>query len=126
MSDKVTVIYQRILDLSETNLEGLKHIQSMAMDGRFEETVTLYTDVANAMCEIQSALEAVYPDYEQSDLKNASERVVESMKLVLAAYEGEKDVRPMEVLQFAMLPTYNRWYDILQEELRETCASQMH
>jgi len=45
---------------------------------------------------------------------------------VLAAYEGHKEVRPMEVMQFAMLPAYRRWHNRLQEELLEHCAPKMH
>lgn len=126
MSDKKLVVYQHILELADTTLEGLKHIQARAMEGRFEDTMELYTDVADSMCQMQTALEAIVPDYEESEISKATAQVVESMQMVLAAYEGDKDVRPMEIMQFAMLPAYRRWHDRLQEELLEECAPKMH
>ena len=126
MSDQKVVVYQHILELAETTLEGLEHIQARAMEGRFEDTADLYTDVADSMCHMQAALAAVVHDYEDSEISKATAPVVESMQLVLAAYEGEKDVRPMEVMQFAMLPAYRRWYARLQQELLEDCAPNMH
>ncbi len=126
MSDKVVTVYQNILNLADTTLEGLEHIQAMTNHGRFEDTMLLYTDVADSMHEIQTALAAVMPDYEQSDLQHATKGVVESMQMIMAAFEGDKDVRPMEVMQFAMLPAYQRWHGELQQELLEYCAPSMH
>ena len=126
MSDQKVIVYQHILELADTTLEGLEHIQARTMEGCFEDTVDLYTDVADSMCQMQTALATVLPDYEESDLNTESDKVVESMQLVLAAYEGDKEVRPMEVMQFAMLPAYRRWHNQLQEELLENCAPQMH
>lgn len=124
--DSAVNVYQKVINLSDTTMEGLEHIYSRTMGGRFEETIILYTDVASSFYEMQMALAVSLPGYEESDLRRMSDAVVEGMKLVLSAYESKRDLRPMEVLQFAMLPAYRRWYNELQEKLGEICAPAMH
>ncbi len=124
--EKVLGVYRRVSNLSETTLEGLEHIYNLTMDGRFEETVVLYTDVATSFHEMQMALAVHLPEYEGSEMRKMADDVIAGMKLVLAAYENERDVRPMEVMQFAMLPAYRRWHEELQETLGLICAPSMH
>ena len=45
------------------------------------------------------------------------------MRLMLAAYEGEKDVRPIEILQFSLLPRYRSWQEALRDAMGPYTAS---
>ncbi len=119
-------VYRNMLDLAETTLEGLEHINTLIIEGRFEETVVLYTDVTSSVHEMKKALLAIWPDFDERELGIKSEKVIEAMKMMLAAYEGERDARPMEIMQFSLLPAYRRFYKTLQQELGEQCASAYH
>lgn len=126
MSDKVTEVYKRILELADTTLEGIEHICAASAEGHFEETVNLFTDVTECFHEMLNALATVLDGYEESKLHEMSEDVIKALQQVLSAYEGDKDVEPVEVLHMYMLPAYCRWYDELQNRLRESCAPKMH
>lgn len=126
MSDKITAVYKRILELADTTLEGVEHICAVAAEGSFEETVNLFTDVTECFHEMLNALAAVLDDYEKSELHARSEDVIKAMQQIMTAYEGDKNVDPVEVLHMYILPAYCRWYDELQSRLRESCAPKMH
>lgn len=119
-------IHKMVIDLSETTAEGLVHINNFTARGRFEETAELFTDVANSFHETARALMVTVPGYEETDLKVKTDKVIKAMQLVLAAYEGDKEVRPMETLQFALIPAYLRWRREVQETIGASAASAYH
>lgn len=124
--DKRIDIFNSIICLAETTLEGVEHICQRTMDGYFEDTAGLFTDVADSFHEIRTALVSYFPDYESSRLNQETLHVVEGMKMILLAYEGESDVRPMVVMQFSLRPAFLQWHATLQEELRAICANSMN
>lgn len=125
MSKKVDV-FKTILALAETTVEGVEHIYERTMEGQFEETAEIFTDVADAFNEMHMALITYLPKYRGSDLERVTGEVTEGMKLMLAAFEGEHDVRPMVVLQFSLVPGFKKWHIALQEVLGATCAAAMN
>jgi hypothetical protein len=124
--DKKVDIYKTMLALSETTLEGIEHIHIRAKEGRFEETADIFTDVADSFHEMRKALLWYYPEFEESALDLITQEVVGGMQLLLAAYEGDKDVRPLVVLQFSLVPGFQRWHMALQLELNSLCAPAMN
>jgi hypothetical protein len=119
-------IYFSMLALAETAYEGLEHIHLRTMQGHFEDTAELFTDVADSFHELHRALSGFLPDYGESELEKQTAAVTESMKLMLAGYEDDKEIRPMVVLQFSLLPGFRRWFGGLQEALGSFCASSMN
>ncbi len=126
MVDEKINIFRTILALADTTLEGVEHIHRRTMEGRFEETAALFTDVADSFHEIKRALHVYYPDYTDSALNLIDRKVVKGMQLLLSAYEGDADVRPLVVLQFSLVPGFRRWLEALQEELNGLCAPAMN
>jgi hypothetical protein len=47
---------RQITELAETALEGLEHVQRQNMEGKFEQTMPLFTDVIEAFTEIEKIL----------------------------------------------------------------------
>ncbi len=119
-------IYKNILELSGTALEGVEHIHERAIMGYFGETAALFTDVADSFHEMKKALTCCLPDYAESELNRVAKDVVRGMQLLLTAYEGDKEVRPLVVLQFSLVPGFRRWHEALQKELNTLCASSMN
>ena len=125
MSKKVD-IFKTILNLAETTIVGVEYIFERTMEGRFDETTEIFTDVADSFHEMRMALLAYLPTYKSSELERITGEVTEGMKLMLAAYEGEHDVRPMVVLQFSLVPGFKKWHLALQEALGTVCAAAMN
>jgi hypothetical protein len=124
--DKKINIYKTMLELADTTLEGVEHIHSRTMEKRFDETAELFTDVADSFHEMKKALHCYHPGYGESSLELLSKDVISGMQLLLSAYEGDADVRPMVVLQFSLVPGFRRWHEALQEELNGLCAPAMN
>ncbi len=119
-------VYRSILDLADTVLEGLEHIHRLAGEGNFNKTTVLYADVTTSFHEIKKGLLAHYPQFNGSELEKRMEKVAEQMNFLVLAFEGNEDVRPVEVLQLSLLPAYRRWQESLQENLSEHCRSTYH
>jgi len=119
-------IHRMIIDLSETTGEGLEHINKLTVQGRFEETADIFTDVANSFHETEKALLVTVEGYEESGLQARSQQVVEAMQLMLQAYEGDREVRPMEIMQFTLVPAYRRWQKEMCEIIGESAQDAYH
>ncbi len=120
--EQKTDIYRTMLNLAATTQDGLTHIYQRTMDGYFEDTAELFTDVADSIHEMHRALMAYLPDYSGSELEKNTDKIIEGMHLMLAAYEGDQDIRPMVVLQFSLVPGFKKWHEALQEDLGQLCA----
>lgn len=119
-------VFKTTLHLSETTLEGVEHIYQRTMLGYFEDTAELFTDVADSFHEIRRAMVTHFPDYEESEVQKVTAEVVEGMQMLLLAYEGDREIRPMVVLQFSLLPAFRRWQTALHESLGQICAPSMN
>ncbi len=113
MDEKIEIM-KRILELAETTLEGLEHVSRRVQEGYFQDTTELFTDVVASIHEMEKALQPFLPELEENDLEKKNKELLQALRFLLAAYEGDQDVRPVEVLQFTLLPRYRAW----QEELR--------
>ena len=125
MDEKINV-YQTMLKLAQTTLEGVEYIQERTLMGCFGDTAALFTDVADSLHEMKKALTCYYPDYEESALSLLEKDVISGMQMMLLAYEGDKEVRPLVVLQFSLVPGFRRWHDALQDELHSLCVGAMN
>ena len=123
MDDNKVDVMNKILQLSDTALEGLEHIRKRAMEGHFEKTADLFTDIVESFYRMEAALQPYFPEFNETGLEQKTKDVVQGLKLMLAAYEGEKDVRPLEVLQFSLLPRYRAWQEDLRDALGPYTAS---
>ena len=123
MNEGKREVMNRILELSDTTLEGLEHIKQRTMEGYFEQTTELFTDVMSAFHQMEKALEPLLDELETGELKPRTEELVQAMRLMLAAYEGEQDVKPVEILQFSLLPRYRSWQEALREAMGPYTAS---
>ncbi|EWG11497.1 hypothetical protein [Cytobacillus firmus] len=55
--EKYIEVMKQCLEISETILEGLHHIQKLLSEGKFEQTIYLYEDVLLAYSTIENSVE---------------------------------------------------------------------
>jgi len=125
-AEKKSEIHKMIIDLGETTAEGLEHINNLTVGGRFEETAEMFTDVANSFHESEKALLVTFDGYQDSNLQAKGKKVTEAMQLMLQAYEGDREARPMEIMQFTLLPAYRRWQKEVLESIGDSAQSAYH
>lgn len=116
-------IMQKVTELSKTGLEALEHIQKRTMEGHFEETAPMFKDVFNSFTEIEKAIQPILPAIENNELNALTASLLEGFKLMLGAYKKEENMRPLEVMQFTLLPRYKKWQEELEESFSKYTAS---
>lgn len=122
--EKQVEVIKRILELSQTGLEGLEYIKKRAMSGHFEETVDLFKDVFQSFNQINKAIQSLPPELENNDtITSLSASLIEGFKLMLAAYKKEGNIRPLEVLQFTLIPCYQKWQSEIDKKLGKYTTS---
>jgi len=118
-------VLQRVLALSETTLDALENIHKRTQKGKFsfQCTVNLFSDVVESFYKMENALKPFMPDFRGTELKKLTAEVVDAIKVMATAYEGRKDARPLEILQFNLLPRYRKWKEELEKALRHYSVS---
>lgn len=114
---------KRVLELSETTLEGLEHIRVRTSNGHFEETFSLFYDTVNSFHEMVKVIQPMLSELKQNMLEEKAAQVTRGMDLLLSAYEGSAGMPPLEILQFTLLPKYRDWQRELKDALEPFIVS---
>jgi len=114
---------KRVLELSETTLEGLEHIRVRTANGHFEETFSLFYDTVNSFHEMVKVIQPMLSELKQNMLEEKAAQVTRGMDLLLSAYEGSAGMPPLEILQFTLLPKYRDWKRELKDALEPFIVS---
>jgi len=109
-------IATNLIELSHTGLEGLEYVRKRSSAGFFENTVSVFTQVVEAFSEIEKTLLTHLTLSEDDMLFQATESLRDALDWMTAAYEGDKGAKPMEIMQFTLVPRYEKW----QRELYKT------
>ncbi|MGF7184415.1 hypothetical protein GGQ84_000498 [Desulfitispora alkaliphila] len=121
--EKQTEVMTKAIELSRTGLEGLEHIHKKTIEGQFEETAILFKDVFHAFTEVEQAIKPIIPELDENEIEPLTASLIEGFKLMLAAYEKEENMRPVEVMQFTLLPRYKKWQAELEKSFAKYTAS---
>ena len=120
--EKNNDVFVRILELCQTGLEGLEHIHKKTMEGQFEETAPLFRDVFSSFREIDNTLQTTLPQEKRNLLLPFTLSVVKAFKVMMEAYKQEQNIKPLEVLQFTLLPYYRKWVEEIEACLKKNGA----
>jgi RNA binding exosome subunit len=115
--DKHIETMKRIVELSDTILEGLEHIKSEVNEGRLGNTVELMKDVTEAFFQIEQSISPFLSELPTNGIENLTESLKTGMEYVVRAYEVEKGDQVFEILQFTLLPVYKKWKNELDRTL---------
>jgi hypothetical protein len=110
---------RQIAELVDTAFEGLEHVHRQNMEGKFEQTIPLFTDVIEAFTEIEKilALNGLL-DNPGDALTSSTQSLKDAFDWMTKAYEKRDNVRPLEIMQLTLLPRYKKWQEGLRERLR--------
>ncbi len=110
-------VAKRILELTDSGLQGLEYVHEQNMEGRLEQTASVFAHVVQAFSEIEQSL--VGSKVMCKELEEASNSLRDGLDWMTKAYEKQENIRPVEVMQLTLLPRYGAW----MEELAK-CLSQ--
>lgn len=115
MMEQHVDIMRRSLELCETILEGLVHIQKNLNEGNSEQTLYLFEDVLTAYTTICTSIEPVIDSIKETRLEDAHKSLNTLTELVVSAYEQRNYGKVQEILQFSLIPQFKRWKEQLEQ-----------
>ncbi|UII55611.1 hypothetical protein LS684_18595 [Cytobacillus spongiae] len=113
--EKHIEVMKMSLELSETIVEGLQHIQKLLNEGKHEQTVFLFEDVLTAYESIGRTTKQVVKDLNQELILARQTEFGKSAELVVTAFEEKNYAKVQEILQFNFVPKFKK----LKEELEK-------
>lgn len=113
--EKHIEVMKQSLELSETLLEGLQHIQKLLNEGKSEQTIFLFEDTLVAYETIARTVESVVNELNNESIPAQQAVFSQAADLVVTAYEERNYAKVQEVLQFTLVPRFKK----LKEQLEE-------
>lgn len=102
-------VMRRILELSETCIEGLEHIRTRLYEGYMQEILYLVEDVLYAFCQIDFTLKVLKLLPEIEEITDVTVEVENALSDLLYEYE-QQDINAVIVrLNHELLPTFRLW-----------------
>ena len=114
---------ERLLELSETGLEGLEYVKEKNKHGNYEQAMSVFTDVIHAFSEIENVLDTNQPEECSDDLTSATESLRDGFNWMVNAYESQEQGGILEIMQLTLLPRYKSWQEELEKGLSRYIVS---
>ncbi|MUK89034.1 hypothetical protein GMD78_11685 [Ornithinibacillus sp. L9] len=108
-------IMKQSQNLQETVQEGLEHIQSLLKVGKYEATITLFSDIVQAFATIESTLRVIPKEVVTDDINEMTAKIKETLNIIVSSYEDQNYAKVEEVFQFNLMPRFNKWKTKLEE-----------
>ncbi|ATY86019.1 hypothetical protein CVV65_14685 [Kyrpidia spormannii] len=117
--EKYRLVAQRLLELSDTCLEALEHIQKGLNEGNVESTAYLFADVVEAVHSMDEALKPFLPRLTYADrLESYMLAIWNTIESMVDFYEHRNDLGLVFHLEDKLLPDYKLWKDQIDKVLQ--------
>jgi hypothetical protein len=113
-------VVERVLELSRTGLEGLEYVRDQIGLGKYEQSMSVFTNVVHAFSEIEDVL-STYQSEQDSDLLSATSSLRDGFDWMVRTYEERG--RLQEVLQLTLMVRYQAWRKELEDSLSRYIVS---
>ncbi|UCZ52687.1 hypothetical protein LGQ02_18045 [Bacillus shivajii] len=114
--EKYIDVMKQSVDLSQTILEGLQHIQKLQGEGKFEETMYLFEDVVAGFSSVEKSMQPLLKELNNDELEARMNSVKIALDLVVSSYESNNYGKVQEIMQFTLVPQFMK----LKQELERT------
>ena len=115
-------VAQKLLELSKTGLEGLEYVRDQMGLGKYEQSMSVFTDVVYAFTEIEDVLRSTYqPEQDTNGLLSATDSLKDGFDWMVKAYEERG--RLQEILQLTLMVRYKAWQKELEQSLSQYIVS---
>lgn len=113
--EKHIEVMKKSLDLSETILEGLQHIQKLLNAGKSEQSIFMFEDTLQAYATIGKTIGVAVKEIKNDSIPAKQAEFSKAVDLGVTAYENKNYSKVLEILQFTLIPRFKR----LKKELEE-------
>ncbi len=112
MADSVEIVND-ILELTDTVIEALDHLNKRLLEGHLEESRYLLEDVKDAIASIQNAAELFIPHLGDNQVISLTEEFNEKMEEMTATYEMKQLEKAKVDMQWIVMPLAAKWREEL-------------
>ncbi|MGJ9385227.1 hypothetical protein [Salipaludibacillus sp. CF4.18] len=102
-------VMKQSLQLSETVLEGLTHVQKQLNEKKYPEAMQLMDDVVGGFASIENSIGPVFEEMNDTELVEVHiGKVRESLERVVTSLEDHSYGTVQEILQFTLIPNVKK------------------
>lgn len=106
--EKHIEVMKQSVELSETILEGLQHIQKLLSEGKHEQSVFMFEDVLQGFATIERTIAPAVKELYNESIPAKQAEFSQAADLVVTAYEEKNYAKVQEVLQFTLVPRFKK------------------
>jgi len=104
-------VIQRTIEVGETGVKGLQHINVQMKNGDFESAVQLFNDVVQGIYEISVSFTLLENEMDLSSIREHTVSLFEEIEQVVAFFEKKDYGRVQSELESRLLPDYLVWHE---------------
>lgn len=117
--EKYLDVMNGILDLSDTVVDGLKHIEKQLDEIRYEESFAMFYDVVEGISSIESSMNTFYDKLPENKLNVYMDEMKKEISLVITCYQNSEMKDFKTGIKSKVLPSYINW----QNEIKRVFQS---
>ncbi|MTI84229.1 MAG: hypothetical protein FH756_10030 [Firmicutes bacterium] len=118
MDQQYNEIMRLSADLAERCREGLEQIKAKLNEGGLEDTMAYFNHIANSFYNILESIQPLLGELSPNELEFRSKSLHEAFGAAVKAYEAKDRDHVLEVMQFTLIPAYNKWQGELERCFR--------
>jgi hypothetical protein len=107
-------VIHRMIELSDTCLDGIEHIQGSLNKGSLEYTISLLLDVTQAIFSMNNALQPMNVMFPSDALGFKMTSLWDSIDILISYYEENNCTHALLEVKEDLLPRYNEWKQELE------------
>lgn len=113
--DQYIEVLHELFALEETVKGAIDHLYQQTMEGHFQETAWLFTDIVIAFQEIKNSLVPVLPKLENNQLAEAMSQLFDSLEILSHLYHGCSQSEALAAVENILLPRHQQWQTALKK-----------
>ncbi len=112
--EKYMEVMRLTIELSDSCLAGIRHLQNQLNMGYMEESIILLQDVVGAFYQMEKAIQPIIDILVLTELEDKTNLVRDSLEHVVTFYEKEEDGQAYSMIEMKFLPYYLDWKEDIE------------
>jgi len=115
--NRYIVVLHKLFALEETIKGAIDYLYQQTVEGRFQDTTRIFTDIVMALQEINNSLAPILPKLENNQLTETMLQLFNSLEMLSHIYRGHSQEEELAAVENVLLPAYKQWQLVLKNNL---------
>ncbi|WP_027965383.1 hypothetical protein [Halalkalibacillus halophilus] len=111
MNKEQTEVISQSVDLANTTIEAVEHIEKLLSEENIKKTLPLYEDIVRAYLMVEKSLDSVKSKVDISNVNEASADLEKALESTVVAYETEELHTIQSTITQTLRPSLENWRD---------------